>query len=810
MPTTQRQKLLELLTIQQQDGTIRSTMELEAELQRLLEANGKAGGPTFKARQQSGVFDSSAHNANIKELAFDLATLFQASSTVDRLLSDNQQLGRSLLEGLKKNLRSLQATVRKYQFLQAHTDGLVDSVQESFHQPSYTETDETKLRRLRTDRMDNYLEPFYQAEIIGESLQLAGIETMDQLKTNYGRKLARIDVLHQTGSATTHPSHGIEQAIDGSNQTYWATNILVDQPIIQSMDDLWLHDYTNVPKDGAICEVQIALSGLTTVSDIHLDPFGPYPLEVVAIHGYETEDMGGVHYELISPNHSSIHQRSQKSVYPMTFQFPSVDIAKIRILLRQENYVKEHFLLDPSQKRNTELWNQLSEEQGIIPDEKETNETMAMFNQTIEETGWSVYLDQVKKWGASIQESSMVKAASKALATIRTGGYQNPLLLTMQAMDSTKDDSAIQEEPKINAQKFSYLYGAYDISVFGRKYQSQSIYVSTPLPVMSSAKSISLHTTERHHEVSVGNEVLDPITGQWMDPHTARITDIEYYVSHVANPSPLDWHPILPLDKRYVTGELLSANLYESVPSDFLVYEQQNNPLIVYSFRFPVLSATSVTLRRNGLPMNPSTYRVTDDGKQIGIFSKYYSAASIYTVDYQPVDRAWKIPLDESTGILPIAYLDDNGQSGEYFADATVNRQVMLKHVPYLFKGDLFSYSEDKRAYEQQATEDLLAYPMHVTVNGETFKNITDYGTQTYDEKRLEENDGKTFGHVGNRLVFGKPIDQTPLTNIYVDYFYVSTEVRLKAILRRNSVDDESVTPALYDYQLRFDTYDSI
>lgn len=809
MPTTQRKKLMELLDLKRKEGLIRSNHELEAELERLLrDIENRQGGPTFKARTQSGQTDSKSFNSNMEEISFDLMTLFEASSTIDRLMADNKHLSRSLLSNIKKQIFSLQAKLERYKMLMKNTDGFIDGIHETFVSPEYTEVDEKALQSLRKDRFDKYLDGNYSAEHIGDALQLAGVETIDQLKTNYGRRLARVEILNRTGHASQNPNHGIEMAIDGSLDTYWAESILVDQPITQSINDLWKNDYSAFPKDGAICELQITLNGITTVSDIHFDPFCAYPLEVISIYGYETEDMGGKVHELISPNHVNPHQRSKKSVNQMTFQFPSVDVSVLRILIRQENYVKENYLVNTDEVKNMELWHKLSSSPELIEDYKNPNETIAEFDKKNEVTGWTVYLEKLTEWAKSVNENGLVEAAKKAMETVRMGDYKNPMLLKLQALSPDKQMNENNELAKSwsAVNKLSYLYGAYNISVFGRKYRSQSIYLTKPLPLSTNASRVSLHTTEKHHDLEIGPEVKDTLTGSGQPRDTARITDIEYYLTHKKNPTATDWKPILPAGKQYVQGELLMGDLIQGTPAEF-----SGLNLVTYSFRFPVVSDKSVVLRRNGVVMNPSTYIISEDGRKIGIHQKFYAASSIYTVDYKPTDDAWFYVLDESAGITPTQYIDKNGETGEFFSQADVNNSITLKHKPYLFRKDLFSYHEKENTYEQdQERLSSLApeFPMIIRVNGEEFQNITNYATNAYDPERLQENEGKAFAQVGTSIVFGKPIDGSRIENINVDYYYVATDIRMKAILRRNSVEDESVTPALYDYHIRCQSYD--
>lgn len=801
MPETQRKKIIELLEIQQKAGLIRSSQEFQIELERLLlKINEQNGGPTFQAIPQSEDMNSRSFNKNMEAIAFDLSVLFEASSTIDRLMSENQQLSRSLLSGIKKNLHMLQGKIDRHKLLIKNADNFIDSIHESFQSPEYTETNEKELEALRKSRFDKPLGAIYHAEQVGKALQLAGVETIDQLKTNYGRKLAKIQVTNRIGHSNNHPQNNIEKAIDGSFDTYWAENILVDQPILQDVNHLWGYQYEGIPKDGSICEVEILLNGITTVSDVHFDPFCDYPLEIVSIYGYETEDSGGKRYELISPHHSNPHQRSQKSVHRMTFQFPSVSISKLHILLRQENYVKENYIVNEEELKNEELWRSLSSK-AISDDFKKPNETIASFDKKNEVTGWSVYLEKLKEWASSVNQTSLVESAKKAMNTIQMGDYKNPFLLKLQSLSPNKEVPKELSTSWKAVNKLSYLYGAYDISVFGRKYQRESIYITKPLPLSSSTVRISLDTDEKHHDLDIGSEL--GVSEQ------TRVTDIEYYLTHKKNPTATDWVPILPIHKKYVRGELLSGDLITTEYPEFQSHESAGDVLIKYSFRFPVASKETVVLRRNGIPMNPSTYVITDDGKKIAIFSKYYMASSIYTVDYQPTEEAFIYDLHRKNEIPPTQYIDQNGETGEVFSKADHNRSVTLHHKPYLFREKLFHYHKKEQRYEQkEVTGKDPEYPVVVRVNGEEYLNITNYVTNSYNVKDLEKNEGKTFAQIGNQLIFGAPNDQRPLENITVDYYYVATDIRMKAILRRNTTEDESITPSLYSYHIRCQSYD--
>jgi hypothetical protein len=806
LPQTQRQQLMELLEIKQKEGYIKSDVEMRLELERLLkELDQYNGQPQFKARHQSGQTNSADYNANLEEISFDLMTLFSSSNQIDRLLSDNHLLSRSLLADIRKKIYALDSRVEKYKLMIKNSDGFVEGVHEQFKAPQYTETNEEALMLLRKDRYGQYLNNKYAAANIADGLQLASYETIDQLKNPYGRKLATIKVLNRTGTVATNNDHPVEMAIDGSQESYWAEVILADEPITHDIGTIWQHDYADYPKDGAFCELEISLNGITNVSEITFDPYCSYPLEIVSIHGYESIDHDAKMYELVSPNHENPHQRSKKSVGQISFQFPAVDISKIRILLRQENYVKENYLISVDQLNNQELWSKISSSsdlmrlgQASLRDKREPGETIAEFDKKNEITGWTRYLQALQEWAKKQGEAgkSILDAAKRAIEMVRTGNYQNPMQLALRSIQYGENKPVFQSGDLAQewraATKLSYLYGFYNITVTGRKYYQRSIYVSKPLPISGNAKAMSITTDEKHHDIELENG------------DKARITDIEYYITYKKNPDIQSWHPILPTNKQFVEGELLVGS---SVSEE---YPELHNT-VQFSFRFPVVSPDTVLLRRNGVPVGREQYVISTDGKKIGIYAQYYSASSIYTVDYKPADDAYIVNIDQAQ-IKPMQYINEQGETGEFFATVDSNNSITLKHTPYVYRSKIFKYDGQNERYNQddnQLQAEDLFYPVIVRVNGVEYKNITDYANGTYDKNRLQtENEGRCFAQIGNKIYFPISAFGDEIKNITVDYYYLTTDVRLKAILRRNSAGHESITPALYSYTIKCQTYD--
>jgi hypothetical protein len=802
MPEIQRKKILELLELKQQKGFIKSDEEFQQELNRLMKDLEKYNGqPTFNPISQSGRTNSDAYNQNMNAILFDLKTLFDASSQIDQLIDDNQRISLSKLSDLQKQVQTLTAQVDKFKLLINYSNAFDDVIYEQFKIPDYQETDKTVLNELRVDRFGEQRPETYDAESDGNSLHLASFQTLDQLKTSYGKKTAQISVKNRTGLVASSTEHAIDQAIDGSIDTFWAENVIVDDTINQDIDNLWANDYNGYPKSGALCEIEIILNSVTAVSEVDFSPFTNYPLEVVSILGYEAQGTQSKVHELISPNHTNLYQRSQKSTGKMIFQFPEVNIKKLLILIRQENYVKENYIVTNDQKNNQQLWDNMGSTDQFLYDERDPDETIAEFNKKNEVTGWNVYLQKLKEWAVTVKDSSLLQAAEKALKIIQNGDYKNPLLLQLQTISDKswtgKKGVSVPNVPELSEQwlavnKVSYLYGAYDIGVFSKKYLDNSIYISQELPFKNNPKRLALTTEEQNVAIQVDME------------HSTYVTDIEYYLAFNEHPKQENWYAILPTNKPYVQGELLCGLRNTHTINDQIEFDPE---VVSFTLRFPYLSKDTVTIRRNGQPMLSNMFDLSDDGTTVSIKREFYSPASIYTADYRPVESAFYIDVNEDVGLTPMQFKMKDGTIGEHFEVADANNKITLSHLPYIFREQIFSMNDGDQSYKENTshyTSDDMYYPIIVRVNGEEYKNITDYATNSYNQERLKENNGKCFAQINDQVIFGR--SNTDLKDIQVDYYFMKTNIRLKAILRRNHNLDESITPHLYNWQLRSQT----
>lgn len=748
---------------------------------------------SFQGRPQSDKLDAVAHSKNLEEIDFDLRVLFTLSASIDEYMKDHLALGQSGLQLIEKRLYQIKQRMIQIAMRLNKNTKYDQVIYETMEAPTLIEGEPNELLTFGTDRFNEQVPTDSYAEHMGKTIVLAGTMSEDQVKTNFGRKLAEIEVRNQTGYASIMQGHEIDKAFDTSNETYWAENILMEEPIESTETTGWeIHSRYN-GLTGALCEIQIRLDAVSTVSDIHFDPFCAYPLSIIDITGYSNRDFGGETYSLISRDHDNPNQMAQTSNKKMIFRFPSVEVGSIRITVQQENFTKESYIVKEDDITNMKMWNSISSDEELLDDVKNPNETMGEFNRKLEVSGWNTYLEALKSWSKDVKQEGLLSAAQMAINKIKSGNFKNGLSLQIQELKDAPDNSIPEELATkwVATNKTSYVYGAYNIAVYGRKYKQQSVFVSKPFNLSSNAKRITLDV-EESQVVSYNNK----------DGHKEILTDIEYYLTAKKNPTYNEWIPVCPLNKGTIENEQL---LGDAIGGDYPELKQ-NGRSIEFGLRFQAISKNDVVIRKNGEAIPSSHYIVSDDCRKVSILSSNYVATSSYTVSYKPVDSAYYFDTEEDLNMQPTLYINEQGQVGESFAQVELGSEVTLTNVPYLSRNFLFDKNRNDESYKQK--ENVLAnvtieYPVQVWADGKELMNVTSYDSNTYDPERLKENNGYTFAQIGKQVILGSPVDKKIIDKVKIDYHYIINNIRMKAILRRTTLENDSVTPELTAYTIQ-------
>lgn len=335
----------------------------------------------------------------------------------------------------------------------------------------------------------------------------------------------------------------------------------------------------------------------------------------------------------------------------------------------------------------------------------------------------------------------------------------------------------LNSDRSIPVTKYEYQYGLYQLRIQRNEYQPLGVYVSKAIPLQGNIKTVQLETKEHHPEH------LAPL----------RLTDIEYYIHDGQR-----WYPILPMNQEKVYAELLFPTLVQGQ------YQAQT--------RFTIDG--DYIIRKNGISVDGKA-AVLPDNRTV-VFAEY-DASAYYTIEYKPTKGAWVIDFLQ-------AYTDKNGnvQSNrivEEFRGTDQKGRIRLSHYPFVDKAKLHvqpddynpSYLENEYIPIKIKMIDSSGYHIEQPMNEKDqefrIENKTNYFEST--SSRLEpynENKGIFYQYevVGNEIQFNTVIPES--TRIIVEYPYLVSEVRVKAVLRRNIPGFHGLTPILYQYAAHFQT----
>lgn len=381
---------------------------------------------------------------------------------------------------------------------------------------------------------------------------------------------------------------------------------------------------------------------------------------------------------------------------------------------------------------------------------------------------------------------------------------QTPFSLASFSNTPGKFDTQSQSDTDGGIEKspftmYEYMMGLRNISVTHEQYNEREALVTKPIEVVGNTKEIQLEATENH-------PIFDSVQGA----ASTRRTSVEYYVTYKDNPSLSDWLPILPLGEEKIRGERL-----------FFTENQAN-------LRFHA-NAQSIIVYKDNVEIDDSKFSVLSTN-QISI--PYRSKTSIYTVDYIPnkeINNPWTINMDD--------YKKDIKRMKETFDGTAFNKTIQLSHYPYVdyekinqtkdydpntdnyspikvhlvngslsgkgntrvqvvepYNGKSEVYTYNKSLYKDKSWSEMLPY----NTDPNNFYGGFDYYqwkdkvvfTETFNSQQIRENIKESHGKA----------------QVEIHYDTLVSNFRLKAIVRRNTTEESSVSPEIMNYRLMFKT----
>ncbi|MNQ59793.1 hypothetical protein D3C85_740540 [compost metagenome] len=487
-------------------------------------------------RTQTGVTNPEAFNTTYQEVYIDLMTGFGQINKIDETLNKHQQLNQSVINNLNLSLKKASDELTRYERV-AELLGSEDFVIEAFRDSNSFETAENAL----TERDGMILAPAYQVklDIEREAVKLPTIINQNGMIGPAGVKLATIKVGKQLGGGLIriqNPENGVEKAIDTSMETFWGETIMVDAPIrVPVIDQHWRIEH------GALCELIVNFDYLTQINEITLAPFAEFPLEIVAIEYFETDNTDESPIPLINPAFKE-GLNSRTITDATSYQMNDVYAKRLRVILNQIHYIKSDFLVNKQESEQLALWFAAKTE--TEPDSIELDDKLH---------SKPLYQDKAESNKGYVYFNKALRGVSPEIEELMNLGQP--------------------QESVSSIVKFAYSYGLYNLGVFRNEYQNKGIYVSKPMSVAGNIKAVSLEVDEEH-----------PV----LQNSDLRFTDIEYYVADATAPD-AEWYPILPRNIDMIYAELLQPTFSGT---------QYQAPL-----RF--IPAGPVKVRRNGIELYP-------------------------------------------------------------------------------------------------------------------------------------------------------------------------------------------------------------
>lgn len=798
LPESQRQKLLSYIN-KDQDISGKSDEELTQATEDIIEKIGQATS-IMQYREMAGRSNSAEYNSMMAEIYTDLLSLYTESTNIDRVITNNHALNNSILASLHKQLAIIERKLDSLNVLADNNEGFTSAKKESFVDESLYQN---YIDSLYVDK-DGYKYPVRRmADVVGGALVLSSVPTGNICMSS------TMEILQQTGEAFRGDNvHQPAMAIDGSDATFWAEVILVDEPINVDMPDLGVDR-------GAICQFKITFPQASVVNTISLKPYTEFPLEIVSI-GYVVDDGDTIsgYIDISNIYKTNTLETTDASITErVNIRFPSVSCKGLIFTLRQLHAIVDTYEVTKDEMNNKEMWSKILNAEAkitlndiYVAEEGKANPLNPQLPNVDEyDPAWANYLelrhdvDKDAVLMGCVGFSIPGLAGAMGLMAFNPAAMMTGFIIGSGLIALSRMDKPERQQVK----KYEYVYGAYDISAMGNTYDISSCYVSIPHEVTGNVQTVALESHEIHPTFKgpTGSTIVDAAGD------SLRRTSVEYYIS----PGSDVWIPILPLDQETVKNELLlftdmtskSASLRWEIDSDENFYLYRDEVCLTYL----------------------NDYEISADKRSIIIKPWVWSPSSSFTIDYTPTGNPYEINFDPAAGLV-----HPKSAPVEYFNGTDRNCSITLRHYPYV----------DLHRLKDEATYNPVAASIKGAINvgprtisdnitsvrdrntalpavGCRLLNVTDYSSSEIPAMNLfdPKSAKPTIEYLqdGNKIYFTETFSSDlSMKNFGIDhgsgtiamaYDYLVSDIRVKVILRRTNASDNGVTPELLDYTLK-------
>ena len=748
-----KEKLIEEVTNQLIDMRYMTTTEKDIYKQKLLSSiqNKKL---LTTVREQSGLTNADDYNQTAYELYLDMITTFYYIDTLYNTLQTHQKLNESIITTIHSSLGVLNDELTVCEAV-IGTEGAPQCYYESFRNINNQETDD----KFYTERYGEVmpLATYAKFNPDQENITLNTTRQQNVMVYKSGVQLGEITLTKQYGSGfivAKNSETKLENAIDTSNSSYWSETILTDAEIkikgMEFSDTASLNQlnrsFYDLPR-GALCEICLTFESLASVNELILKPYGNYPIDIVAVRYQLSDEDDDAIYNVVYPDNENKLLSTTSINQEYAFHFKTITCKKLYILINQIHCIKDTYMLSTNQMFKNELW----------------------FNATYD------LKKHIKMDRTSVFQANYLDRAAES----NVWKYINNKVVTNKKIDL--NDLLINNKEKyVPVTKYQYNYGFYNIAPCFSEYQKAGIFVSKPIQCNGSIDTIRLVSDETH-PMSSDQQIL---------------TDIEFYVTTKENPTYLDWTPICPYNKNKVIRELLQIDYaycylrHPAVYGYIVSYDEEGNESMI--FERPIVYYNDVIMTED----LDYYLRKDEDGNVIAIEIGGIDGFAKYTVTYTPLDSAKEV-----------SYIDSaNPKPSNTF-------QEIMGNGTACYRLDEFPYYNRTNPDETMTYVKVIDIETNYVYNQNTASSFADNSIECVTDKINPQNSFKNFVANTNKiqyytngryLYFNKPI--TGKQKIEINYPSFGSQIRVKAILRRNTRHDDWLTPILNSYKIEFTT----
>jgi hypothetical protein len=699
LPASQREAIKSIFTLIKRQYDVTNARRSEFEARRLLSkiAQGEKNKVLIPSLARSGAkISSEEHNDNMESAFIDLYGLYRQVAFINSV-QDKQVT--SIIDDFNKAKASV---------LKLINDARVFAVRSRT-----PEFDDIKLIDFNVVQNFSTLRPRAKVDLDTRLLKLPEV-------------IKRRNALERRGLRTTATSAEVigaqkgklggafptANAVDTKPESFWGEVLYTEIPTQQSYnratpDNNGVTSYT---VDGPIVKFKLNFSSAEPVNQVKILPFGTDPIKILEIT-YKPSTASLIEYSI--PDFVV-----EESLDWMEFNFETIFVSEINVILAQENFRELLISVDKSILYATDFLVRLQEtrakEIADIPNLKDTliGGNSEIYEQALDDLSELMSYKELEK--SPITEIDLAGQTVLSIGEVLSKFNPNLSSLVEEVSNFTDTLPASYKSDVVTLQRYEYVVGAREIECNFVVYAPLGSYESAEFSSASNIVNTEIEVDERHPVFSGAYGSFKKTSTEW---------SVEFASDRAA--------PIFPRNQVNANGECEIRD--ELVFFDLVTKSGETRFNAKYS---------AMQLFENGeLLSTPNDYTATwlgGNGK-LGILvdTNRFDIKKLYTISYYASDASKSIDVQSMFSPKYISV-------PEIFEEVGPDNDILLSTYPYVnfsaINHPAFSYNTDENNYVYNPPINVItsgmirAYPKWqgggVTLGGTTGQPYV-YGVQS-------------------------------------------------------------------------------